>query len=279
MTSPRFLLTLFIFVTLQGRVFAGPADPAGMIWSGNSGGFAIEWRRSDITVRSRGALLISFRALAAREWMQLHRDASGQSLAFEKSDAVISAVGPYLSIQEGTFCDCGGAHPMEVERFRANNLNDSRSNGPAPADLAQIFPQTEIFHALVADKIVQSILQQSDEQSPGSLQELLQTLAFKSFMQGDCSYYFGPEFLSSFAFHHLEAGKVGIRLSVSHEAESCRGSFAQIGILLPIPEALQSDLEAAQARRSGLLMWQAIDLAKRAATVFRFATAQTRSRM
>jgi hypothetical protein len=54
--------------------------------------------------------------------MQLHRDAPGQSLEFAKSDAVLSAVGPYLSVEEGTFCDCGGAHPMEVERFRAINI-------------------------------------------------------------------------------------------------------------------------------------------------------------
>ena len=48
-----------------------------------------------------------------------------------------------------------------------------------------------------------------------------------------------------------------------------------IGILLPIPEALRPALEAAQVKRAGLLMSDAVSLSKGASSVYRFSTAPT----
>ena len=52
-------------------------------------------------------------------------------------------------------------------------------------------------------------------------------------------------------------------------------ALIQIGILLPIPEALRPALEAAQVKRAGLLMSDAVSLSKGASSVYRFSTAPT----
>jgi hypothetical protein len=68
---------------------------------------------------------------------------------------------------------------------------------------------------------------------------------------GDCSYLFDKDLLSSFAFHHTDGQMVAIRFGLSHAAEMCRGGLTPIEIVLPVPEALRTDLEAAAGGVSG----------------------------
>jgi hypothetical protein len=71
---------------------------------------------------------------------------------------LLSAVGSYLSLQEGVYCDCGGAHPTAVKRFRAIQLDSGAHGLPSPASLTSIFPQRAVFTALMADSIVAKAL-------------------------------------------------------------------------------------------------------------------------
>ena len=66
-------------------------------------------------------------------------------------------------------------------------------------------------------------------------------------------------------------GKAAVRLSLSNEAELCRGQMIQVGILLTVPEALRSNLEAAKTSRGGLLMANSAKISKGAKTLFEFS--------
>jgi hypothetical protein len=61
-------------------------------------------------------------------------------------------------------------------------------------------------------------------------------------------------FLYAFAFHHLEEGKVAVRLGFEAETPACFEQLTQVGILLPIPEKVRVPLEQAASGKAGFLM-------------------------
>ena len=60
--------------------------------------------------------------------------------------------------------------------------------------------------------------------------------------------------LERFAFHHIESGKIAVRLNVSWGSEIHRFTTTQIGLLLPKPEKLSGPLTLAAAGKEGFLM-------------------------
>jgi hypothetical protein len=66
--------------------------------------------------------------------------------------------------------------------------------------------------------------------------------------------WFSEHLVRSFAFHHVSGDRVAIRVGIPYATEVCRGTLHQIGLLLPIPEALRQDLERARTGEAGFLM-------------------------
>ena len=92
--------------------------------------------------------MLSFRAIAQAEWGKIVKAGRGAPLAFEKSYRLLSFFGPYLSVEEETDCECGGAHPTSVKRFKAVALPSSKPDQAAPAKLSRLFPEQEVLGAL-----------------------------------------------------------------------------------------------------------------------------------
>jgi hypothetical protein len=176
-------------------------------------------------------------------------------------------------VEEQADCDCGGAHPSSSKRFRAYDLRKSTHEHPAFASLTDIFPEEAVFAALRGDKLVASALKDAEGPAPASLTELLQVIQVKTVPVGECSYYFGADLLTDFAFYSVDNNEVSIRISLSHAAEVCRGQMTQIGIRLPIPAAIKAEIDAASSGKSGFLMKQSKQVSSGAATGFTFSTA------
>ncbi|HXP85872.1 MAG TPA: hypothetical protein VN841_14205 [Bryobacteraceae bacterium] len=243
-------------------------------WSGASGGFFIEWTSSDLRVSrglAAGATVLSLEAAARTEWKKIAIDSPGQPMQSQTTYRLLSVAGPLLSVEETFYCDCGGAHPSEVKRFRAIDLRQSKPDQAAPLALTSVFPAGDIFAALAADKVVAAALK-DDARKPRSLDELIKALKFQPVPVGDCSFFFGDDLLSSFALYDVQRERAAVRISLSHQAEVCRGQMTQLGILLPIPEAINAGLEAAKGRRAGFLMADDAKVASGARTVFSFST-------
>jgi hypothetical protein len=85
--------------------------------------------------RTSDILRLIARAIATREWNYLRENARSRALKFDKTDALLSSVGPFLSVQEGSFCDCGGKHPAAGLHFRAYDLRESQPGVGTPVEL------------------------------------------------------------------------------------------------------------------------------------------------
>jgi hypothetical protein len=149
-------------------------------------------------------------------------------------------------VEQEDDCDCGGAYPSSSKRFRAIDSSKSAPDRAASASLTDIFPEDSILPALRGDKLVADALKNREGPPPASLADLVAAIQFKSVQVKDCSYSFGADLLSDFAFYAVEGNNVAVRISLSHAAEVCRGQMTQLGILLPIPESLKTALEAAR---------------------------------
>jgi len=235
------------------------------IWSGTSAGYAIQWTGADLTGRPAGgaaAPSFSARQLARQDFADIEKDSDGHC-EYERHFTLLSVVGPVISYQDGyvTFCETA-AHPGGETRFVAVDLSkpararrgsdDTMLPGNA-AKLTDYFPATEIHKALMADALIQKAL---DGKRPRTIPELLKLIgeAFPTVAEDEKTCFtLESDLLTRFVFHHVEGNKVAVRLGLSG-AGVCRNNLTQVGLLLPIPAALQQALANADAGSEGFLM-------------------------
>jgi hypothetical protein len=245
--------------------------PDRTIWKGKSGNYAIEWSTTNLKV-TRAAnppSIFDAASQAKTAWSGFVQSSNGAPMEAEFTYRLLSAVGPYLSLEEGIYCECGGAHPTSVTRFRAIDLERSSPGSPSPASLTSIFPESSVLAALVGEPTVARVL--GADPKPKSLAGLLGTLQDKTVRVKDCEYEFPDDLLSSFAVNDAKDGNVSVRLGLPSAAEVCRGETIQLGLTLPTPQALRAWLLDAKERRSGLLMVDSPRDARSAVTSFHFS--------
>lgn len=244
-------------------------------WEGSTGDYFVDWNAADLTVRThgpQGERVLSLRQLAESEWKELLRTGGKAPLEFEIRYRLLSAVGPYLSVEESSYCDCGGVHPSAVTRIRALDLRKTNAKGVTEVSLDEIVPKAEILSALLGDKVVKEGLATANAQAPHSLDQLFEPLSLQTVTVGECGYEFGSDLLHHFAFHHVEKDRVAVRVSLSHAEEVCRGKSVDLGLWLPLPKPLNDLLKTAEAKQGGLLMVDADAIGKNVAvTRYRFS--------
>lgn len=268
MAIPRYALTVSVLFLSFCALVRG-----GVVLSSSSGGFSLAWTAADIRITRAGnaAQQISFRRLAQAEWNKLTQGVAGESLHFETTYRVLSFVGPYLSVEVGDFCDCGGAHPTALRHFQAIDLRGTGPEHAKPLMMTELFPEKAILAALKADRVISATLKRAQASSPQSLSAMVDAVKYESVQIGECGYSLSDNFLNQFALYDFTADKVAVRISLSHAAEVCRGQMTQIGIKLPVPEGLRQALREAKAKLSGFLMSDAPKLAGNKETSFDFS--------
>ncbi len=248
------------------------------IWQGRSNGYDIDWRadRLDVLTSGKGGLVLSFGSMAERDWHRVRELAGDRSGSMERTYSVLSAVGQWLSVEEGAYCDCGGAHPSESRRVLAFDLSRSTTNAGEPARLNQIFPDKYIMTTMLKNPLVRSALEEAGTSPPDTLQALLDILNMRTVDVGECSFQFRRSLLSSFAFERLDGNSVTIKLALPAASEVCRGQTTDIELLLPLqdtlfdPKALYNLLSVAQTGDNGLLMPRASAIANGRVATFSF---------
>jgi hypothetical protein len=246
------------------------------IWRGRSGGFDVAWTDRDITARraSDGALVFSARRVADAGWAEM-RDADDEEVTvkeYEQKVRLLSVVGSIVSLEEATYCDCGGAHPILWTRFVAYDLARGTVAHPHEARVTDMVPEAALMRALTADRLVRQALDSAHVRAPASLAAMTEALKLTEVQspEDDCTYGLGEGFPVQFALHHLEGGRVAIRFSLGHYVEICRGRYIQVGVLVPPSPRLLPDLNAADTRRAGFLMKDARAIGGDRQTVFNY---------
>jgi hypothetical protein len=251
-----------------------------VIWRGRSAGYDVSWSDRDVAARraSDGALVFSARRITDGEWreMQSDHDEAVPVREYERKYRLLSVVGSILSLEEATYCDCGGAHPISWTRFVSYDVARGTVARPHPVAATELVPEAALLRALTADRLIRQAMDSAHGRSFPTLRALTEALKTQAIQpaQGDCTFGVGEELPTAFAFHHLENGRVAVRFSLGHYVEVCRGLMIQVGVLVPPLPRWDVAFRAAAARRAGYLMKDLAAVAGRRQTVFNYRPAR-----
>ena len=168
----------------------------------------------------------------------------------------------YRDIIESRFLTIDLTKPGELLYLSDDDEPSSEIDLTKPGkaiQLTDLFSEQDILQALLKDAIIKramSLAKQSKQiKQPTNLGELLAVLEGNLGVK-NCPFDFADDYLTRFAFHHVENDKVAVRLSLSSGNTACKGEKAQLGLLLPIPASLKESLTLADSNKQGFLMKQ-----------------------
>ncbi len=272
-----------------------------VIWSGESGGVRVVWTTSDLYRRSASetesiwAPLVQkgfedFVAVVIGDKPEMH---NSERCRYERTFKVLSVVGAVVSFEDQYKDDCGGAHPSADTRFTTIDLSKpgevryarEEDSPMMNVDLAKLgkvsrlsdyFSERDILQALTAEPNIQKAIDALDhKRSPQSLAELPQLFASDDYALGDSDFELRPDFLTRFAFHHVEGDRVAIRIGLPPQSGANRTRHKELEIFLPAPESLREQLKLAASRQQGFLMSDANQIRRGQLTIFRLRTDAT----
>ena len=179
----------------------------------------------------------------------------GKGSAVEEDDCLtnntykaVSVVGDLLTVWESSAWQCG-AHPSAWQTFSMYSI----ANPHATPSILDYFDESDVVATLLTDKVVQRHL--SPNSNPQTLEDLQQAVKDDS-----CAINF-ETLGNNFAFHSVKGDTVAVRFGLGYGCGASsagsfsslnNGRFTQLGVYLPISEALKKDLD--RAEKQGLLM-------------------------
>jgi hypothetical protein len=127
----------------------------------------------------------------------------------------------------------GAAHPWASKTLETLDMQTGK-----PVSLDTLFPAHQIHAAMMQDPVVKQALAGA---KPKNLEELRDALAGKKTPDG--AHFFPQEGLfDHFSFHHVKGDQVAVRLALPNAVEAARGTYAQLGLYMPIPKELERHL-------------------------------------
>jgi len=216
-------------------------------YRGISKGFQVNWTSRDLQAwyaqdMSRNEPSFSLRKLAQAPCQEGEFRCIGDS---QVQGQLSAQVGRYLSYQESSSGYVpGAAHDWASTTFHTVDMATGK-----PVKLTDLFPEAAIHQALMKDALVQQALAGA---RPKNFQALVEALDGKQSPDG--KYIFSRDMFENFTFHHVKGNDVAIRLAIPYGVEVYRGSLTQLGMYLPMPAELKTDLMRAADRTAGILM-------------------------
>ncbi|AGC47113.1 hypothetical protein MYSTI_05837 [Myxococcus stipitatus DSM 14675] len=240
------MLTSFM-VTLV--LFATPAGPR--TWTVSGPDVTFEMSSEDLRGLRKGQEVFGLQSRKA-EFLEGFKPAENTDTSnWEgmQSFRVLSVVGPWVSYEQSEGGYTGGAHPYAGTRYVTRDV----TKGPDGFSLLDVFGEEEVVKALKADAFVRKhVTDAAAFKKARTVADLMESLVPGQECVG---FEYGLEAVKhAVAFHHLERGKVALRIAFGYANEVCRGSKFVVGLLLPIPPALRPALEKAARREEGFLM-------------------------
>lgn len=276
---------------------SSPQTTGKTIWKGFSGGIEIEWTTEDLFAKSGQKVEQIFSSLAKRGYDEFLDDIStvdktkGRSTNcdYRRDFELLSVVGTLVSFRDNEYVDCGGAHPTTEMRFttidlarsgevvygQGDNAMDVDLQKPGKAvKLTDYFADSDVLTTLLADRVIKRALANAPVSSPPrTLASLPEIFAKSDYVLNKTEVSLRPDFLTRFAFHHIEGDMVAVRLNLPSIAFAYRSQ--QIGLMLPIPSELRQPFALAAIGQGGFFMRDAPASIRNKMTRISFATSAT----
>jgi hypothetical protein len=212
-------------------------------FTGQSGGYQVTWTAKDITAEPTGGG-------APYSWKNSLEDATeagtGPIPAEGNAKATVkmrSLVGAYMALEtRATGYVPGTPHDWANAGLSTIDLRTRQA-----VKLTDLFAKKDLYKALMADKVVLKTLGAA---RPKDFDALMDALDLKSSPDG--KFMFSKhDFLTNFALHHADGKQVGVRVGLPSGDELHHGDLTELGLLLPVPKALATDIAAAQSGKAG----------------------------
>lgn len=268
------------------------------IWSSQGGGREIRWTTTDLYSNSNGRVEPIWSPLVEKGFQDFvsvvtngppRQGTQPEACSYERVFRLLSVVGSLISFEDEYSDDCGGAHPSADIRYTTIDLSKPGElsyarKGETPmmdTDLAKpgkivtltdYFSEPDILRAILADSVIRKELLSLNRTSVNTLAELPELFAANDYGLEVADFELRPDFLTRFAFHHVEGDKAAVRLDLPAHSGANRGQHLQLGLLLTIPESLQQQFALAAARQQGFLMKDAGQVSGNRTTTFRLKT-------
>jgi uncharacterized membrane protein/SH3-like domain-containing protein len=255
-----------------------PAASSQTIWQGKSDGYNIHWTQKDITATKGGKVVFSAeKALARKYFEREYLDYANEEpgfVGYERILTLLSVVGTIASMKD-TFEE--GRRVLIYGDSKITTVN--LANPDKVVSLTDFFGESVILEALLADPFIQKALAEIDSTTPPStLDAFYQVLdkapniVVRMEYGEDCYFRLSEDFLTQFAFHHINKDRVAVRIALSPTTLGCHTEQAQLGIYLPTPNKLKLALKKAQKGQAGFLMKNLKKMAKEQQTTLYFST-------
>lgn len=232
---------------------AGAASDAlalsGSYYTGTSAGYRINWTAKDIAATPASAPSQPGYSLFKENSDSFNAppeegDIFGGDASLDVTAKLRSVVGPYLAFESTSAGYAEGA----AHGWANSTLTTVDVRSGKPVELTELFDKKDIYKAMMKDLIVKQMLGSA---KPKNFEEMVNALQYKEAKDG--RFIFDELIYQHFAIHHVEKGKVAVRLAIPYGAEVFRGELTQLGLLLPIPAELKGPLSAAAAKKEGIL--------------------------
>jgi hypothetical protein len=228
-----------------------------IFWTGTSGGIGLKWSDHDLIATIDGKRTSLFHEPGLKEV----EDNSGDGMDATVQDSLLSVVGSYVSYEHSE-SECGEGHCAGHVAYETIDLKKQRRR----VSLTEFFAEPDLMKALTQDAVVADALAKAGKTRPTSFATLQKALGdLEVQVQGET--YLTADFATSFCFHHLEKGKVAVRINLPLKDSVGPMMNVELGLLLPIPPQLADALRAASERRSGILAGALQKLAPQAETI------------
>lgn len=263
-----------------------------LIWTGRVADSQIRWTTLDIYIDDQKLLSPVVQKEFEEFVSELRKDVrpAEQMLAcdYGRAFSIVSIVGTLVSLddQYGIVC----AKASIGHRFTTIDISNrhrlrtgvevSLDGGPALSNrirLSDYFDERTILHAVLSDPLIREALKNEGAKAvPRTLPDVVSVFEKKpAAIKSKGGFFSLPaDFLSSFAFDHLESNTISVRIPLQPASEAEHGLHSELELLLPIPKSLEKPLNFAASRQEGFLMKDAPQLGRDRITTFTFKTAK-----
>jgi hypothetical protein len=269
------------------------------IWQGDAAGFKILWTTADLYVQNNSSIKKIWRPLvqqgfddfiaSLKEGEIPGKKMPSNSCEYKREFQVLSIVGSLVSFVDDYSLICErAASPSLDTRFTTIDINKPEDvlyqNGPDATGrdvdlvnpgkivkLSDYFEEHELLTALLNDPIIKKAISGLDRPVlPRTLSDLPALFAKDDYGLGEIGYELRPDYLTRFAFHHIEGSKVAVRIGLPPHFGFNKAMHLQLGILLEMRPTLRKSLELAEIRKEGFMMKDLPKIANKQMTKFSF---------